>query len=287
MSRPVAWLAGVLVALLSSTPLLAAAPPDSLAEKRLAEVRASLDATFRTAHDGVFIVAGNLPRATFDRIRRRTIRLCAERMWQAYFTTKPDYPIVIYLFADDRTYRAGAKKLFGDTDVSHFGYYRPWDHTLVMNIGTGTGTLVHEMTHALMKPDFPDAPTWFDEGLASLHEQCSVGRDTIIGHENWRLPALQKAIRATQAKPLDKLLAMPAAEFRGRDVGLHYAQARYVVLHLQRQGLLRRFYRSFRDSHKTDPTGSKTLARVTGQSLGEFEKAWTPWVLTLRYPPQR
>jgi hypothetical protein len=255
-------------------------------EKKLAAVRAKLDGSFLVERDGLYVLAGNLPRRRFDQIREWTIRAATDRMWKAYFEKRPDYPIVIYLFKDDESYRAWAKKLFGDTRVSHFGYYRPWDQTLVMNIGTGTGTLVHELTHALMTPDFPDAPTWFDEGLASLHEQCRLARDTVIGLENWRLPALQKAIREKRHVPLGKLVATTRAEFRGENEGLHYAEARYLALWLQRQGLLRKFYRAFRDGHKDDPTGAKALAAVTGKSLAELEAEWVPWVLTLRFPPR-
>src|SRR5205809_422641 len=81
-----------------------------------------------------------------------------------------------------------AKKWFDDDDVPHYGFYRHRDHTMLMNVGTGTGTLVHELTHALIAPDFPNVPDWFNEGFASLYEQCSLGPDTITGHENWRLP---------------------------------------------------------------------------------------------------
>ncbi len=279
--------AGPLIVLAAA---LAAAAADDLGkkvEKKLGEVKAKLDDSFIVEREGLYVVAGNLPRGQFERIRRGTIRASSERMWTAYFEKKPDYPIVVYLFQGDKSYRGWAKKLFNDTRVSHFGYYRPWDQTLVMNIGTGTGTLVHELTHALMKPDFPDVPTWFDEGLASLHEQCSIGRETIVGLENWRLPALQKAIKEKRLVPLPALVATTAAEFRGENEGLHYAEARYLCLYLQRQGLLRKFYRAFRDSFKDDPTGAKTLARVTGKTLPELEEKWVPWVLTLRFPPRR
>jgi len=260
---------------------------DAKVEKKLAQVKAKLDGSFIVEREGLYVVAGNLPRGRFERIRQWTIRAASERMWKAYFTKRPDYPIVVYLFKDDKTYRAWAKTLFNDTKVSHFGYYRPWDQTLVMNIGTGTGTLVHELTHALMKPDFPGVPTWFDEGLASLHEQCQIGRETIVGLENWRLPGLQKAIEAKRLVPLEKLVATTRAEFRGANEGLHYAEARYLVLYLQRQGLLRKFYREFRDNHKDDPTGEKTLVRVTGKPIADLEKEWVPWVMKLRFPPRR
>jgi len=252
--------------------------------KKLDEVRSKAGAGFVVEREGIFIVAGNLPRPRFDAIVAHTIRRSARALWASYFEKKPDHPIVIWLFADDKTYRAGAKRLFGDTRVSHFGYYRPWDHTMVMNVGTGTGTLVHEMTHALLKPDFPGCPTWFDEGLASLHEQCQVLPTGIRGLTNWRLPALQRAIEAGKLVPLAKLVATTTAEFRGANEGLHYAEARYLALYLQRKGLLVRFYKRFRDGAKQDPTGAKTLAAVTGKPTAELEKEWVAWVKTLRFP---
>lgn len=283
------WTRGALLLALAALGAVgvAASELDAKLGAKLNEMKKALDGSFLVERDGIFLVAGNVSRAKFDRIRRFTIERSARAMWNAYFQKKPDYPITVYLFRDDRSYRHWAKKLFGDTKVSHFGYYRPWDHTLVMNIGTGTGTLVHEMTHALMKPDFPNVPTWFDEGLASLHEQCQVQRDTIIGLENWRLAGLQKAIKGGRLVPLTKLVATSAADFRGRNMGLHYAEARYLVLYLQRKGLLRRFYRQFRDGHKADPTGAKTLAKLTGKSIAELEKEWLPWVMKLRFPPRR
>ena len=111
-----------------------------------------------------------------------------------------------------------------------------------MNVGTGTGTLVHELTHALIAPDFPNVPDWFNEGLASLYEQCSLGPDTITGHENWRLPALQKAIQSGKLRPLSELIADD--DFRNNErVGLNYAEARYLMFYLQEKGQLRQLLR--------------------------------------------
>ena len=265
----------------------AASDLDKAIETRMAKVKEKLDGSFAVKREGIFIVAGDLSRHELERFCRGTIKRGAELMWKAYFKTKPDYPIVIYLFAGKRSYDEWRRKLFNDTQASHYGYYRPWDKTLVMNIRTGGGTLVHELTHALTTPDFPKCPTWLFEGLGSLHEQCSYGRDTIIGHENWRLPGLQKAIAQGKLVPLEKLVATTNAQFRGRNSGLHYAEARYLCMYLQTKGLLRRFYREFRDNQKTDPTGAKTLVAVTGKSIPELQKDWLPWVKGLRFPPRR
>jgi hypothetical protein len=139
------------------------------------------------------------------------------------------------------------------------------------------------MTHALVKPDFPEIPKWFDEGLASLHEQCLPTRTTLKGLVNWRLGELQQAIREGKLVPLTELVATTVEEFLGPEETLHYAEARYLVMYLQRLGLLRGFYREFRDNVKKDPTGAKTLAAVTGKSIPDLEKEWAAWVKTLRF----
>jgi len=85
--------------------------------------------------------------------------------------------------------------------VPHFGYYQPAQQTLVMDVETGTGTLVHEMVHALAPFDFPDMPAWFREGLASLYERCTIVQNHRTGHVNRPLPGLQEAARTTRLRP--------------------------------------------------------------------------------------
>jgi len=205
----------------------------------------------------------------------------AAALRRTYFKAEPSEPILILLFESADPYQRLAKKWFNDDEVPHFGFFRH-DNIMLMNVGTGTGTLVHELTHAMLKPDFPRVPSWFNEGLASLYEQCSLG-EGIRGHVNWRLPALQKAIRDGKLRSLKELIE--DGDFYGeRLVGLNYAQARYLMMYLQEKGLLTKYYAQFRDGAKDDPSGLATLRRVTApQSLDDFEKAWRAWVLALRF----
>ena len=50
------------------------------------------------------------------------------------------------------------------------------------------------------------------------------------------------------------------------------------------KGLLRKFYREFREHHLADPTGIQTLLRVTGEdSLKELEARWLKFLEPLRF----
>ncbi|HEY2589491.1 MAG TPA: hypothetical protein VGI81_27340 [Tepidisphaeraceae bacterium] len=277
------------VALILLTGLAAAPATEPSLAQRTAQVIANWkprfdEAKLRYLVADEFILAGDGTSRQLARYRDGTV-LAAERALEAtYFDKRPTEPIVICLFESEEPYKRLAKEWFADDDVPHFGFYRHRERVMFMNVSTGTGTLVHELTHALIAPDFPTVPDWFNEGLASLYEQCSISGDTITGLPNWRLPDLQKAIRADQLRPLKEMIEDP--HFYRRDlVGINYAQARYLMFYLQQKQLLRAYYRRFRDHARDDPTGLQSLVAVIApQTLDEFEKQWRAAVLELRFP---
>ena len=166
---------------------------------------------------------------------------------------------------------------------SDLGYYSSEHRALVMNIGSGGGTLVHEMVHPFMEANFPACPSWFNEGLASLYEQCGEEDGRIWGYTNWRLSGLQEAIRAGTLPPFSDLFASGDDGFYGRDPGTNYAQARYLCYWLQVKGRLRAFYRDFVDAAAEDPTGERTVTRHVGGDLVAFQATWQRFVLGLRF----
>jgi len=230
-----------------------------------------------------FVIAGKLSRERFDRFRKFTVAQCRDALWKDFFAKRPDYTIRIYLLNGKKEYERHARRLFNERPCSPFGYYVPSERRMVMDIGTGGGTLVHEMTHALMEPDFPNAPKWFSEGLASLFEQCAIRDGSLVGLTNWRLPALQEAIEKQELTPLDTLIATTDEEFSNEREAVHYAEARYLCMYMQEKGLLVKFYKQFRDSYDHDPTGAATLRSLLGQPMPNIETRWVKWVRTLKW----
>jgi hypothetical protein len=211
-----------------------------------------------------FVLGGDLSDDELARWHDETIEPAMQALGGRYFRDPPRQPVTVLLFADENSYNAASQRLFGESGVSVYGYYRPNQRTLLLNAATGAGTLLHELTHALVDFDFSDAPQWFNEGLASLHEQCRFREDQrgpwIEGLPNWRLRGLQNAIRDGRLRPLAAMIA--EADFHGALEGTNYAQARYFCLYMQQKGLLEEFYRRFRACHAHDPTGEKTLANL-------------------------
>lgn len=254
-------------------------------DQHVAALKPTLPAGFTLVIQDPWIVIGN---DTPDRVRAfatGTVRWATEKLKQNYFTKDPEQIIDIWLFKDDAGYRKYARELFHDEPTTPYGYYSDAHHALIMNIGTGGGTLVHEMVHPFIRTNFTDCPTWFNEGLGSLYEQSAERDGHIVGLTNWRLKGLQDAIRKRALPSFKDLAATSPADFYASDRGNNYAQARYLCYYLQEKGLLLGFYRDFRDNVKNDPTGYNTLVRVLDQKdMAAFQKRWEDFVLKLAFP---
>jgi hypothetical protein len=230
-----------------------------------------------------FVVVGNGPSDSVKSRCQGTVKWAVELLKRDYFQRDPDEIITIWLFQDDASYRQYAKSVFGDEPDTPYGYYSPAHRALIMNIGTGGGTLVHEIVHPFVRANFPKCPAWLNEGLGSLYEQSGERDGHIIGRPNWRLPGLQRAIKADAVPSFKELTSTTDSEFYGDDKGTNYAQARYLCYYLQEQGKLTKFYHEFVANQKDDPTGYQTLVKTLGErDMDAFKKRWETFVLKLR-----
>ncbi len=246
------------------------------------ELKNVLSEDFIVKGHSCFVIASNLSEKKTDDLIANTIESAEKCFYNNFFEIKPDELVTIFLFNDDESYRYWAKKLFDDDDLSRFGYYKPSKKTMLMNINTGSGTLVHEMTHAFVRYDFPDIPSWFNEGLGSLYERCSLSNGEILGYVNWRLPDLQDAIYEGSYTSIKSLTETDYDEFYGDRSGFNYAQARYLCYYLQEKKLLKPFYKMFRERYSEDNTGGKFLEEVTGKTLSELDKTFIEFAKKLR-----
>ncbi len=201
------------------------------------------------------------------------------------FGTKPAAAISVYLFANAASYEAFCKKSYDAPCIAHYGFYEPGKRNMVMNAGLGLGTLTHEIVHPLVETDFPKAPTWLNEGIASVFEAPVIGKPgEIHGVKNWRHPRLKRAMTNSSERGLarlDALFGMQDDVFRGDHEDLNYALARYVCQWLDERGKLWPFYQRWRDTADADPTGVKAFRDVVGMTPAEANAAWSKWTLAL------
>jgi hypothetical protein len=231
-----------------------------------------------------FFVVGDESAGAVERRAEGTIRWAIEKLKQDYFSRDPNHIIDIWLFKNKASYDKHTKAIFGDKPTTPYGYYSPTHRALVMNISTGGGTLVHEIVHPFIESNFSACPSWFNEGLASLYEQCGERNKKIVGFTNWRLSGLQRAIRAGHVPSFNDLCSTTRREFYDDPRGTNYGQARYLCYYLQQQGKLHDFYHRFRKNAAKDPTGLSTLSSVLGEkNLDKFKKQWETYVAALKF----
>lgn len=229
-----------------------------------------------------FVVVGDGGQSAVAAYARDTVKWAVALLKRDYFTKDPPNILNVWLFKDAASYRTNTRLLFKETPTTPYGYYSPAHKSLIMNIETGGGTLVHEIVHPFMEANFPECPAWFNEGMGSLYEQCGEQDGHIHGYTNWRLPGLQKAIERGGLTPFKTLMSMDARTFYDEDKGTNYSQSRYLCYYLQERGLLVEFYREFLANRATDPSGFDTLQKILGEKdMDAFQKNWEKFVLGL------
>ncbi len=230
-----------------------------------------------------FVVIGDEPKEVVKQRAEDTVKWAVDRLKQDFFTKDPTEILDIWLFKDETSYRRHTRLLFNEEPTTPYGYYSSRNKALIMNIGTGGGTLVHEIVHPFIEANFPACPPWLNEGLGSLYEQCGEKDGHIRGFTNWRLPGLQQAIKTGKVPSFKTLTAMDSSAFYNDDRGTNYAQARYLCYYLQEKGLLVKFYREYLAQQKDDPGGYKTLQKILAErDMEVFQKNWEKFVLTLK-----
>lgn len=248
--------------------------------KTLDALRRSTGDDFLCVERDNFLIASDLDIERAEYLVDGVFDFCRRALVESYFDRLPNPQRIInlYVFRDYTSYVAGLKKFFAMDPISPYGHYGHSQKYLVINYDTGPGTMVHEMTHALMADDFPEAPIWLAEGMASLYEQCRAEGNILRGEDNWRLPELKAALGRGATTPLARLLAMSPSTFRSEKESQHYAEARYFCKYLEDLGILSIIYKDFRNRNKLDPTGARFVIKAFGKPLDTIDAAWKRWI---------
>lgn len=256
-------------------------PIEQLCDELAKGLRAQLPASWSVLVHEPFVLAGDLATREIDATYRDTVvpTVCALR--SSYFQNSITYPISMVLCSSDEAFRA-CNLLLDNRDRNQYsGVYLRKPRRLIVNVASGDGTLAHELTHALAHADFPKMPEWFDEGLAALHEECSITLDgrALLGNDNWRTEVARDALEHGELRLLQDVASK---RFGLRERANHdYAYVRTFCLYLQERDLLKRFYQLCRTQITYDPTGLKSLCHVAQMdSPRDLDDAFHAWLLT-------
>jgi hypothetical protein len=196
------------------------------------------------------------------------------------FPRLPSRAVTVVAFSDPSAYSAYCLRQLQVSCTHALGLYRHGQRQITLLLTGGMTTLTHEIVHPLVEADFPMAPTWFDEGIASLFEQPVFPQPGEIhgvanGRRQLLLPALDAGLPTAR---IDSLFGMSTETFLDAGPDLHYALARELCRWLDDQHLLWPFYRAWRDGFWDDLTGEKAFKQVVGKTPGEANPAWALWV---------
>ena len=214
---------------------------------------------------------------------------------------RPDSVLTLYLVPNEETMGRVAATLHGLTPpYQALGYSVLTDLSMVIRTTGPLGSALHENTHLMLKLNLPDAPPWFDEGLASLYEVSKFAGDELRGTPNWRGQILAEfGYRDGRGPSSEQLLDMPYEAFHLADEfeqAVHYAHARYLVLFVQEREKLPALLEALRNRRtidfaaKTDDVVVRrpgkgadlaTTAAVLGMAPREVEPAFRAWLVTV------
>ena len=121
-------------------------------------------------------------------------------------------------------------------------------------------------------------PSWFNEGIASLNEKSSFKNDELTGQFSWRIISLRNALSNNSYTGLRQLMESNDDELYGKRSSFYYAQARYLLMNLQKKGLLYDYYKSFRDTYAKDNTGISQIEAVWGKNLDEIDNEYLQYI---------
>jgi hypothetical protein len=237
-------------------------------------------------HEHNFIWLHDKSPERFAAIREQLDRY-AEIQWRDLFRNRPQRPLHIVLL----TREDGPAML--DPNVG--GYFNPANNQLICGdipsfAITKTSVTIHEFTHALHFADQEARkqphPIWLVEGLGALFESSKVVDGHVVPLDSARLATVQRALRRGGTIPWRTMMQMSQPSFMA-NAGLAYAQARYMLLYMARNGWLKRFYDEYTkgENFQGDRTALEAFEVVFGKPIDEVERDWKAWVMKQKVPP--
>jgi hypothetical protein len=281
----------------SPPPAPSSAPP--LSPRGLAERQLDFDAQsaridrevphhlpIRT-EDGTFLIVAAEPSAPLD-AAASVVHDTVTALFHGPFAHRGERAFVVWVFKDPTHYGSFLLRHAPSADPKTLGYYDPdGGDIFVCTGGAGVTTVAHEVTHSLLGSDgdFPLAPRYLQEGVASLFELPDFKHPPgeIHGLPHFRLATLRRLLSGPDAKAasairLEALFADDPSMFFGPDAYIGYAVSREAMRWLDAQHKLWSFYRTFRDNVLDDRSGERSFTAVIGKTPAEATPEWLAWL---------
>jgi len=232
----------------------------------------NLNAGFSITKFRYFVIFSDLGEDLTYRLIDNDVRHVSLAVTNHFVKNLPDSVTPIFLFNDFDTYKNFSITNFkiDEDDLSPYGFYKISKNVIVIRYVSWKGSIVHEITHAFLHHDFPEIPSWFNEGIAALHEKSTHKNGELVGDFSWRILSLRRAFRENSYTGLKTLMKTNDEALYGKRSPFYYAQARFLFMYLQEKGLLYEYYSNFRDDFEKDENGITQLENVSGKKISDL-----------------
>lgn len=214
------------------------------------------------AGDTIFILRGRLSENRAKQTERiaREVHQDVKRRFLSGRDKSGLRPVDVCVFESSEAYRKFAKEVTGSDEYSaDRGFFVPYRRLVVVDLGRGVGGLRHELVHGLLRDEFGTLPDWLDEGLAALYVTAKWTRKGYRFQVNFRLRQLRAARAAGSLPDLEELAASDDRDVYGANYEAYYSLARYLLLYLERQGRLEKFFAKIRSAPGSEKGQLKVL----------------------------
>lgn len=216
------------------------------------------------AKDTIFILRGRLSKNSKKQAERivRQVHQDVKRRFSGDRDKSGLRPVDVCVFASSESYRKFAKEVMGNDEyATDRGFFVPYRRLIVVDLGRGIGGLRHELVHALLRDEFGTLPDWLDEGLAALYVTAKWTKKGYKFQVNFRLRQLRAAREAGTLPDLAKLAASDDRDVYGKNYEAYYSLARYLLLYLDRQDRLEKFFSKIRSAPRSKEGQLKVLKK--------------------------
>lgn len=227
-------------------------------------------------HKDKFVFGTTVDKPTLDDVKAR-LQKEATALWADLFSNKLEQYVTVAVPSPD--YRSNNPMLAGG------GFY---DHAAKMLVVRQVGmVLQHEFAHALHDAD-QDAlgqrhPIWIIEGFSTFCEVARFDDGHVTPLPSHRLNMLQMMQARKRLIPWADFFKLEQPEYM-KKADVSYPQSRYILIYLFDKGLLTKWYKTYTQDYKKDPTGAAALAKVFDKPIDEIEADWQKWVAQQKPP---
>lgn len=209
-------------------------------------------------------------------------------------TKNPQPILTVFLFKNRESYVQGLRKIgiavaaedeMNQGAVRNGYYYGGRERNYIVanyrdDYELGIATYAHELTHALVKKEFPNVPAWMNEGMATMFGHSRVVNSQLRYIENPSLDRVESALQKGELLPLDELFRLSGKEYSQRRGSTRYYDAsEQFCRFLHSRNQLRLLYHNLRENTGKRETNEEIVRRITGLDLDSLQEAWHDWLL--------